>query len=128
MGSEFLKQSQEVFRTELQSEPVQVLIASSVMEGITALFAEEQNQKVLGDFLTTLFNESISSIIPKFTGADPLTESELKTIDKQSDGALGAITVNAIAESLPAGYGFVLDKIYPNWQDDAQKKPKETYQ
>ena len=123
--SEFLVQSAEVFRKELSSEPVQVIIASSVMEGITALFAEEENQKTLANFLSQIFKESVDNIIPQITGMQPLTESEIKTMDKKSDGALGAMTVNAVAESLPPGYGFLLDKIYPKWQEDAQKRPKD---
>lgn len=123
--SEFLKQSSEVFKKELESESVQVLITTSVMEGVTALFSDEQNQTMLTDFISLAVKESISGFFPEVVAQEPLTTSEVKAMDKKSDTALGAITVNAISESLPPGYGFILDKIYPNWQEDAQKRPRE---
>ncbi len=123
--SEFLLQSQEVFKKELLSEPVQVLITTSVIEGITALFAEEQNQKMLNNFITGIFNESISGIMPQYTGAEPLTETDKKSMNDKTEKALGGMTVNTIMESLPPGYNFLLDKIYPNWQEDAMNRPRD---
>ncbi|MEE9374585.1 MAG: hypothetical protein V3V00_16130 [Saprospiraceae bacterium] len=123
--SEFLLQSQDVFRKELQSESVQMLITSSVMEGVTALFSDEKNQNTLTNYITDVFQESLSSIIPQITGSQPLTATEIKKMDKKTDTALGAMAVNTIAESLPPGYAFLLDKVYPNWQEDAQKNPRD---
>lgn len=123
--ADLLESTTEIIKNELNSEDIQILITESVMNGISTLIAKKENQQAINDYVTNIITNSLNEIIPQITGALPITEKEMKNIDKKTEKAIGAMTVNAASEMLPPGVGFVLDKIFPDWKDQAQNNPRE---
>lgn len=122
--SDILEKNTELFRNELASEETQQLIMNCVAESITALLAEKENQQAINDYVGGLFTNLVNELMPQITGMPPISEQDLKQMDEKTDSALGALTVNAALESLPTGASWALDKIYPNWKEEAQKDPR----
>ena len=114
---------------EIHSKETQQMMSNTVVNGIAYLMAKEENQDLVAEFLMQSFATVLEEVVPKImestTGILPTTPAEAKKIDEKASIALGAMTVNAAAELLPPGTGMILNRIFPDWQEQAQANPRE---
>ncbi|MBW2004298.1 MAG: hypothetical protein JRI72_06725 [Deltaproteobacteria bacterium] len=111
------------------SEETQVALTQTTMNAIATLLDQEENQKAISEFITESVKAVVEEILPQMqtqlTGLPPASPEELKNAEKKATQALGALTVNAASELLPPGVGLVLDRVFPEWKEQAQSNPRE---
>lgn len=130
--SSFSEEVSNKIKLELHSKETQDMLTTTSLNAIVSIMAKEENQQLIAEFMmnsfTTVMQEALPSIMQATTGISPITPAEAKTLDEKTTKALGAMTVNAAGEILPPGVGMVLDRVFPDWQQQAQDNPREFMQ
>lgn len=125
----FTKNVSNQIKHEFHSKETQTMLNNTFVNSIASLMVKKENQQMVAEFMmesfATVLEEGLPQIMQATTGIQPTTPADAKKIDEKATAALGAMSVNAASELLPPGAGWVLSKVFPDWEEQAQNNPRE---